>query len=214
MVNLVIHPKDTAIQLFLIISLFVISNNLLAQKFGFSASAGVNASQIDGDGVQGYHRLGTEISLSSFITLKSKTEIQIGLAFSERGALERFARYTPTDELAIGLRYVCIPLQLHFKDWQSEDTYFKIHYFAGVSYGRLFDTNIRPGSQNVATENYNVNDVSWTAGFQYFVHKNWGLGFQYTGSLNLLYDSRKFEQSDFPSLRSYFLTLRLIYRTN
>lgn len=209
MIHFILLAKYTAIVLLVLLFAGSINENIMAQTFGAGAILGLNASQIDGDGSEGYNRAGIEIGLEGIIFTGERTEVRTGIIYSQRGALSNFLGYTDENTSSIYLQYVAIPLNFHLKDWLHENGYYKIHYYAGLSYGRLFEADVRTAGGNIAPNNYQQNDISWNAGLSYMINSSWSLGLKYTGSLNLLYDSRKFELEDFPSMRGYFLTLQL-----
>lgn len=214
--HIAIQPKYTAIFVLVVFlkGMFGIINTLHAQTFGASILTGVNISQVDGDFSAGYNKVGIEAGITGIAKLSSRIHTRIGLTYSERGALSRFMDYSSNDVMRIKLKYVAIPVEVVFNDWQHEDGYYRMQFFGGLSYGRLFDYSAIDNGVGIATADYNENDISWLVGGQYSMNKNWGIALKYTGSLNLLYNRQKNSGSVFPSMRGYLITLQLMYFLN
>lgn len=184
---------------------------LNAQRFAASVFAGLNMAQIDGDYSYGYNSPGLQCGISGITYLTDNTELRIGLAYSQRGSMSRFLAFNAPEILRIRLHYMEIPVTFHVKDWYTEEGYYKIHYFAGLAYSRLFDYTVQDGGLGVAREGYRTNDISWTAGALFYLSPRWSVQLRYTRSATLLYNRNKVPGSVHPSMRSYFLNLSLFY---
>ncbi len=133
-----------------ILLLVFIANSLRAQedalpttRFGATIVAGFNASQIDGDDSAGFNKVGINAGLKSDIFLTRKTEINVGILFSQRGSRPDTKNETFLDEFIFGLSYIQVPVLFTFKDWyQSEEEYYRVRAFAGLSFGRLVSTRL------------------------------------------------------------------------
>ncbi len=177
-----------------------------AQRFGASVVAGLNASQVDGDKLAGYHKLGLNLGLKSSVYLSDRFDLNIEFLYSERGSIN------PKGIEQIKLQYIELPVLLNYMDWLSDDEmYYRLQFYGGVSVGRLFQAKFIDNS-GFLTQFEDVlqkNDLSWIGGFLYKVNLNWGFGARYTASLNRL---SKGDGSDtLPDLRGYFLTFRVEY---
>ncbi len=195
----------------LVLLISSLPKQLSAQRFGTSVFAGLNMAQIDGDYSYGYNSPGLQCGISGITYLTDITELRIGLAYSQRGSMSRFLAFSAPEVLRIRLHYMEVPVTFHVKDWLVEEGYYKIHYFAGLAYGRLFDYTVQDGGLGVAREEYRTNDISWMAGVLFHLSQRWSVQLQYSRSATLLYNRNKVPGSVHPSMRSYFLNLSLFY---
>jgi hypothetical protein len=211
--KLKILPKDKAFFYLPLVILSFLSyvKEANAQTFGAGVFTGVNFSQIDGDGSAGYNKAGLESGLMGLVYFTSRWHGRISIAYSERGAFSYFLNYSSEDILRIRLKYISVPVEIVFNDWEHENGYYKMQFLGGMTYGRLFNQEVIDPFNQIASNGYNANDISWHAGAQYMINKQLAFMIKYTGSLNLLYDRRKNNAVNFPSLRGYFLTLQVMY---
>jgi len=200
---------------FLTVLLFLtFSQNVKAQKFSASLLLGVNAAQIEGDELAGFHKPGFHAGLRVAYPIKEKVDIGLELLFSQRGS-----RTPPSavDVLVTNLDYISIPLFINFKDWymESED-YFKVRAEGGLSYGYLFDVDSTDDLLIEGIGNYRKHDVSIHAGVSYSFRPKWTFTTRYSHSLFSMY-SREILNNGNPTgqvvgLLGYFLTFRLEYK--
>jgi len=120
--------------------LFAFSLPLFAQQFRGAVIAGMNISQVDGDEVYGYHRVGAHVGLAAILPIK-KWDITLETIFNQKGAYEG-AQYLDSafgtvinGKYDLRLNYVEIPVLAHYTD--------RDRFTAGVgfSYGRLVSLN-------------------------------------------------------------------------
>ena len=170
--------------LFLLFSLFLIQ--LQAQTFKAGIIAGFTASQINGDDSAGYNKPGLEGGIKSLINLTKKTDISLEILYSQRGAKDE-ARADGNVQNIYRIAFVAIPIIYSYKDWEAED-YFRMHFQAGLSYGRLINAELDNDDDNTAfVEAWNDNDLSFLVGATYFVNSKFGLTFRYNRSIFRLY---------------------------
>lgn len=186
---------------------------LSAQRFGGGLELSANASQIDGDFSAGYNRIGFNATLVGIIHIKTRTDLHVGLSYSTRGALSSFLAYNQQQHTHISLQYVDVPITIHLKDWLQESNYFKIHYYAGISVGRLFNSSVRTGGFAIPTEGYRRTDLGWLAGISYFFNPQTALFIQYNRSFNLLYNKNSTPGATFSSMRGYYLSVGVHVQT-
>ena len=106
-----------------------------AQNIKGFVTAGTTLSQIDGDEVYGFKKLGFVGSVGAVIPLESKDRwlVSIETMFSQRGAREE--RSKKTYHYNVTLPYVEIPVMLHFADQKGGWT-----FGLGLSSSRLVST--------------------------------------------------------------------------
>ncbi len=193
--------------------LFVItifSQSLFSQKFGGNLILGFNASQIDGDQLAGYSKIGFCAGIGTNYELKEPWQINVDFLFSQRGSQSKLFpdEYEPIRKLT--LNYIELPVYVSYKDWKIKDEgYYKAEGFAGMSFGRMISTKNSLGEKDINEDHFLKNDLSYLIGAKFNFNKNWGVSFRYTRGFTKLYkspiDGRK-------SLISYFLNFSVIYK--
>ena len=136
----------------------------LSTRFGATIVAGFNAAQIDGDASGGFNKLGINAGLKSNIFLTPKTEINVGLLFSQRGSRPDTKNEPFLDEFIYGLSYIQVPVLFTFKDWYQEEDYYRVRAFAGLSFGRLVNTRLDQTPFDSQPELIQQNSLGFHAG--------------------------------------------------
>lgn len=181
-----------------------------AQKFGGALILGLNASQIDGDQLAGYDKLGLTGGLKVSYALKKPWGMAVEMLYSQRGSQTDRLLNTGGPIRTIDLKYIEIPVTATYADWHiQEGNYYKVNAEAGLSYGYLFNAYNAEDNVKEPADDLLRNDISFLFGGNYFFNKRWGLGFRYTRSFTKL---KKFEDTEKLSLLGYFLTFRGLYR--
>lgn len=145
-----------------------------AQRFLGLVGAGMNLSQVDGDEVVGYKKIGRQLSLGVSLPIRKKWDVTLETVFSQKGAREKaqyihtvtdstvipVKTFTYTGEYNLRLNYVEVPLTAHYTDKE------KFTVGMGFSYGRLVNSketehggNIAPYSDTVKFRNNDWNVV-------------------------------------------------------
>ncbi|MCK9399903.1 MAG: PorT family protein [Bacteroidales bacterium] len=210
----------------LIVSLLLaLSSPLSAQRFKGAVMGGMNLSQVDGDEVYGYKRVGGHFGLAAILPIK-KWDITLETIFNQKGAREKqqYTLYDSTENLKytgeynLRLNYVEVPLMAHYTDRER--------YTAGLgfSYGRLVSSSeiehgdlIPPYSDTVE---FNKNDFNILVDLQIRVWKQLKFNIRFAYSLipireRTFYDI--FYKTDPPWTRKQYnnmLTFRLVYVIN
>lgn len=221
--------------LLLLLMFFALSPSLLAQRFKGAVMGGMNISQVDGDEVYGYHRIGGNIGLAAILPIKNKWDITLETDFNQKGAFEK-SQYlnfvydtieNPVPHLDstiytgaynLRLNYVEIPLMVHYTDRE------RYTVGLGLSYGRLVNYseiehggNVPPYSDTV---NFKKNDFNVLADVQIRVWKQLKFNIRFSYSLVPI---RKrtyhdiFYQDKLPWTRKQYnnmITFRLVYVFN
>lgn len=194
----------------LLVLLFLFTGFLKAQKFGGSLYIGFNASQIDGDRLAGYDKLGFNAGLGSSYNLSDPWQLNIDFLFSQRGSRSKLLadKYEPIRKIT--LNYLELPVYISYKDWYiKDDDYYKIQGLVGLSYGRLFSVKNGLNDPDYDEQNFIKTDVSLLLGSKFFFNKHWGINGRYTRSLNRMY---KNPDDGSKSLLGYFLNFGIIYK--
>lgn len=197
-----------------VIIFLTFSYGLSAQKFSASVLFGVNAAQIEGDELAGFHKPGIHGGLRVAYPLKPKVDIGLELLFSQRGSK---TPRSAIDQVVTNLDYISIPVFINFKDWYIDtEKYYKVKAEGGGSYGYLFDVDTNQDILLDGIGNYRKHDVSIHAGLSYSFRPKLTFTTRYSHSLFSMY-SRKLTQNGNPTgevvgLLGYFLTFRLEYK--
>jgi hypothetical protein len=217
----------------LLILLSALSPALMAQRFKGAVMGGMNISQVDGDEVYGYHRVGGHIGLAAILPIK-KWDITLETVFNQKGSYQK-AQYEHweyiydsnkmlidstlyTGAYNLRLNYVEIPLMVHYTD---KDKY---TVGLGFSYGRLVNFseiehggNVPPYSDTVK---FNKNDFDFLADLQIRVWKQLKFGIRFSYSIVPIRERKYYDviyHLKDPWTRKQYnnmLTFRLVYVFN
>lgn len=203
-------PIKKTIITFICISLFlIISDVILAQKFGGGITLGFNASQIDGDDMAGYHKIGWNSGLNTSYNLNDPWQINVDFLFSQRGSQSQLIPDETESLRKITLNYIELPVYIAYQDWKIEDDFYKVQGFAGLSAGRLFSVKNALGDDDINGDNFLKNDLSYILGAKFMFSKHLGMTGRYTRSFIKMY---KNPEDGSRSLLSYFLNFSLFYK--
>jgi hypothetical protein len=195
-------PIKKTIITFICISLFLfISDVIMAQKFGGGITLGFNASQIDGDDMAGYHKIGWNSGLNTSYNLNDPWQINVDFLFSQRGSQSQLIPDDTESLRKITLNYVELPVYIAYQDWKIEDDFYKVQGFAGLSAGRLFSVKNALGDDDINGDNFLKNDFSYILGAKFMFSKHLGMTGRYTRSFLKMY---KNPEDGSRSLLSYF----------
>ena len=202
--------------------LLALSPPLLAQRFKGAIMAGVNITQLDGDEVIGYKRVGGHFGAAAILPIK-KWDVTLETIFNQKGAYEG-AQYQDSlfgtvinGKYDLRLNYVEVPLMAHYTDRDL----FTVG--AGFSYGRLVSFKevehsgaIPPYSDTVA---FNKNDYSVLVDLQIKVYQRLKFNVRYSYSMVPIRERTFLDPYSglAPNVRKQYnnaLTFRLVYVIN
>jgi len=177
----------TSRYLILILLLFALSTSLSAQQFLGAVMGGMTLTQVDGDEVYGFKRVGAHVGLAAILPVKKKWDLTLETVFSQKGAYEGPQYYDSlcgtvvNGKYDLRLNYVEVPLLAHFTDHE------KYTVGAGFSYGRLVsskevehDGAVPPYTDTVA---FNKNDYNVLVDLQVRVWKRLKFNVRYSYSM-------------------------------
>ncbi len=210
----------------IIISLLIISgvpSPLAGQIIKGEAILGLNFTQVEGDEVHGFKKLGLNIGAGVLIPFKKNWDVSMEVTFNQKGATQR-DQYNETDSLGnvttgaykLRLNYVEVPVLIHYTDKEF------ISIGAGFSWGRLvgvqeWEHGKRVESTTLASSVYNKNDFCYIIDARIRIKGPLKFGVRYQNSMVKI-RTREFENSIGDTwTRDQFnkvLTLRLIYIFN
>ncbi|MCB9299309.1 MAG: PorT family protein [Lewinellaceae bacterium] len=175
------------IQLFLAVLFLLFTVSLSAQttgperRFEGGLVAGFNMSQIDGDLLHGFHKLGFNAGGRVNALLNERWRIGLELLFSQQGASRSKLDNPASQYDKIRLNFVEAPVLVHFQDWKIQAT-------AGVSYGRLISYEIIDYTGEDVTEQIPLKEdlFSIVLGGTFFFDEHFGLNIYWSKWLNNL----------------------------
>jgi hypothetical protein len=190
---------------------------LHAQMIKGYVAGGFNLSQVDGDEVYGYKRIGANIGVAAMIPLGKNFDISLETSFTQKGAFQK-PQYN-SDSLngayELRLNYVEVPVLLHYTDKDF------ISAGLGFSWGRLVGAEeLEHGFQTPTRANngvYSLNDYSVLIDLRMRMSDNLKLNFRYQYSIAAIRTREFTNLANNTWTRDQFnnlITLRLIYMFN
>lgn len=155
----------------IIIILFVLFYATLsnAQEFGSKLKLGANFSQVDGDNMGGYNKLGANIGIEINRSLNDKWDAFTEIRYSMKGA--RTPVQDPEgpaqDFLKLNFHYIELPLMVRYKKFEHFPIY------AGLSVGvNVFNQRNENGIKLKEAELLNT-EFAFHLGFNYEINDKW-----------------------------------------
>ncbi len=163
-----------------------------AQVFRGYVAGGAIASQLNGDMLAGYNRIGLLGGVGVWYDLSDKWRTSLAFAYAPNGSkasgreVDRPAGISPF--LEIKLNYVAVPVHLHYMDWLSDDeVYYRLEFVAGFEYRRLVSTETisSVGVDISSAFDYRPNGLGANLGAYYSLRERTAIGaFHRWGVLN------------------------------
>lgn len=198
--------------IFAVILLILLSITVNGQQF-FKGGivGGLNLSQIDGDQLAGYDKIGLSAGGKVEFALNSTFDMAVEFLFSQRGSRSRIIPGNFGDVQVIHLNYAELPVIVQWNDWWIEDrAFYRFHINGGLSLGRLINVRTALHSASIV-DNFRDNDLSFIIGAGYSFNPHSRIGLRYTRSLTKMYKFDSNDQAQFDSLLGYFITIRTEY---
>jgi len=167
--------------LLIIILLFSCHSYLSAQRIKGAISAGMNLSQVDGDEVYGFNKVGLIAGASATLPVGKHFSFTIETNYSQKGSNQKDQYYEEIDDslgnvevrtgaYKVKLDYLEVPVLFHFNDR---------NIFAaglGFSYGRLvsvkeWEHGHRVSTTSLNTGPYDRDDYNVLADLYFRIHK-------------------------------------------
>lgn len=190
--------------------IFLTIGSLSAQRsFDAAATFGMTASQLGGDSISGFNKLGIVAGLKLSYPISEKFDVSMDLLYAQKGSRSSLG-FSNNDNDATTLHYLELPVYVSVNDWYIEkDDFHRVGAFAGLTYGYLFSVTT---SNNILTGqelDFKSNDISGRMGIYYSFTKSLTFRIYYTDSfVNVLESDDLFRTN---SLDSFNWTFRLEY---
>lgn len=187
------------------------------QRFSAGLVGGVNCSQIDGDMLAGFDKVGLTGGIKTTMEFESVWRVNFEFLYSQRGSRPDVFNPEYDPDINFDLKYIEIPVYISVGDWwQEEGKYYKASAHAGLSYGRLLDAQTTDyfhsseESYDKLVPYFNENDLSWMLGVSMRFSQHWGVTARYTRGIIPLLSPEKHDLAT-ERLLTYFLTFRFEY---
>lgn len=151
-------------------------------KDGFEAGfiLGINASQIDGDLMGGFNKVGLRTGVYAQREFKKNWKYRIEMAYSQKGSKRLYNEYGAIGGIWDKAKadYIEVPLMLQYQ------TKKKIKVLAGLCTGAIIHHSVIDYNFGEANSNfYRKAEFSFIAGIAYPINKKWNIEARYQGSL-------------------------------
>lgn len=155
--------------------LLIVADKLPAQTFQASVIGGMNISQIDGDDLFGFHKIGLNSGIRVVAVLNDRWRVGPEILFSQQGALRPNSSFNFSPFSRFQLNTLEVPLMVYYKDW-------RLTAEAGFSYQRLFSYEIDDFQGEDMTSQFTLKDnlVAFNAGVTFHVSENFGINFRWS----------------------------------
>jgi hypothetical protein len=208
----------------LLIGFFVAcSARVAAQRIQVAIIGGANLSQVDGDEIFGFNKLGINTGLAAVVPFGEHIQLSIETLYSQKGSYQGkqyedvdSAGNVTTGEYKVNLDYLEVPVLLMYNDKDI------ITGGIGFSYGRLVRVREYEHGNRVETTTlndgpYSRNDYTALADVRFRIYKKLKFNIRYAYSLAKI-RTREFENllGDTWMRKQYnnTITFRLIYMFN
>ena len=180
---------------------------VFGQRFNGSIILGANFSQLEGDNLSGYNKIGLHTGFRLEYPLSDNKGLATELVFNQKGSSSKTIKGVAQNVESITLNYLSLPMIFYWKEWLQTD-YYRFQLHAGLSAHRLFSVKSSNSFFNNATEDFANYDLAILGGISYHFSQLLGIGFQIERSLTKIY---QLPNSNLRGLQSYLINIRLIY---
>lgn len=177
--------------------LFLSGLKLFSQNFNGGIIGGLTATQISGDRLVGYNKLG--LNAGAFVNLQTNKYIswEMELKFIQKGSKSQFGIFdtsvTQRKIYRLRLNYIEMPFLFKYdmkglSKYASDSSYHlinKLTFEAGIAYALLLSSmeEDATGNYTLYTPTFNKGDLSLMAGLYYAISDNVKVNIRYSGSI-------------------------------
>jgi len=203
-------------RLFIIIFLFTLSIAAVdAQIIMGALSAGINLTQVDGDEVYGFHKVGFNGGPSAIIPFAKRWSVSIETLFSQKGSYQKTQEKDSLNpRYKLSLNYVEVPLLVHFEDKKI------ICVGVGVSWCRLVGIKEWEYGRRIESTTidgpYKRNDFSVVADVRIPIYKRLKIQARYSYTFAYIRKRPFYDGTNNWTRKQYnnVITIRLVYIFN
>lgn len=202
----------------IILSSLLFMKQAKAQAFLGALAFGGNLTQVDGDEMFGFKKIGFNVGVSAIYPFTDKWSMSIEASFAQKGS---FQKYPPEDlgkplpYYDLRLNYLDVPVLVHFTDKGF------LNVGLGLSWGRLVGIKEVEWGETVhsSTTNspYSDSDINGIVSLQFPIYKRFKFNFRYSYSFAKIRTRSYSNISGDTWTRDQYnniLTFRLIYVFN
>ncbi len=203
---------------FVVVLVFLSTGYLHAQVIKGAVLAGMNLTQVDGDEIYGFNKVGINLGAAAIVPFADKWEASIETIFSQKGSYQGpHNNDSLTGEYRLRLNYLEVPVLVHFNDKN------KVIFGAGFSWGRLvnieeYEHGNRVESTTLNNGPYSKNDYNALVDLRFRIYKQLKFNVRYAYSLKKIrtrvYTPPFSNDSWTRDQYNNFWTFRLIYIFN
>ncbi len=190
------------------LSIFLLSSAITsnAQENVFSASiiAGPIFSQVRGDDLAGYHKIGYSGGIGISYRLVNRWETHLELLYSHAGS--RSSIFFPKDRF-IDLNLAQIPLYFSYLTWWDNGLA-KFQFDGGINISRILDINVDYNKIEPHLSEVQKNDLSLLLGFGLWLNQHHGIFGRYVRSFTPFLEI----PNEAIPLKLFYLSLQYHYR--
>lgn len=149
----------------------------LSQNIKGGIIGGMNATQVNGDNLSGYHKFGINIGGIAIVPIKKKISVSLEILYSEKGSRSGVQeRVTP---YKLKLNYIDVPVLFNYQDKE------KVMFSFGASFNTLvkfkeYDNDL---DQTPADNPYAKREYTAIVSGTYFINKHVAFNIRYTFSI-------------------------------
>jgi len=154
-----------------------------AQAFLGALAFGGNLTQVDGDEVYGFKKIGFNTGVSAIYPFNDKWSLSIEASYSQKGAYQKYPPEDVGKELPyydLRLSYLEVPVLVHFKDKGF------LNFGLGLSWGELISIKeVEWGEtvhSSITNSPYSSNDINGIVSVQFPIYKRIKFDFRYSYS--------------------------------
>ena len=203
------YTRQPIAALIVLLFLFLSLDKVACQEFGLSVVGGGNFSQLDGDNLQGFNKLGAHLGLRSYYSTSSSSGFGIELLLHEKGSSTGIIQGGSGIQQSISLRYVSIPITYFLNEWYVSDTdHHRVRIEAGPIMNYLFDVSSSNPFFDNAVDDFANFDLGLLAGLSYNFDSHWTVTGRVERSLLTIYQGPTQQER---GLQSYLMNFRFEY---
>ncbi|MDR0364379.1 MAG: PorT family protein [Bacteroidales bacterium] len=157
----------------------VVVASLQAQQFYGGIIGGINACQVGGDDLGGYHKLGVAAGGFAGLQLTPMSGVRMELEYSIKGSRKtppKFNDYNETQEVGDDFRIeahcIDLPILYHF----MLNRHFS--FITGLSGSFIFAFRQENWGMGAGSQDYNFMNLNFVAGVIFSINRNWAVDFR------------------------------------
>jgi len=204
----------------LFIVLFVFAANSYGQRIMGAMIGGFNTTNVQGDDVFGFHKIGLNAGAAAFVPLGEKWSFSLETSYTEKGSYHAkggrgmdYMKKHDYNEYKLKLNYLEVPVLIHYEDRNF------LKAGTGVSYSRLiaaseWEDGVRIATTTLNDGPYDLNDFSWVFDVQLPIYKQLKLDARYSFSILKIRERYFYNADDTRKQYNQVLSFRAVWIFN